>query len=368
MIGTPPLQIYESEFECCQENFADQKSGYCVSQLPIQLQPSGQPTLEVNNGLGLPDQYVAVFADGYEDGYCSNLKEHVIGTPSGEIFESEFECCQENFAYQRGGYCVSQLSMNRQPSGQPTFVNYGLGGFDVWVPVWPLTNSYESGYCSSKKEFVNSAYTQPLDSHIECCLKWFSMQNSGFCISEVEDAYQPTSTPTITGGGLKDAKFFPRFPGVGTPPATERYCDNDHNALPEWQMENYDSMGFDTQDECCDAWFPELGTACTRRLPTFGTLAPTPSSCGFYPKYSLKWETGTCVNDCDHPSNFETVSNLLFSNDEAGGIECCNTWFENNGLTQHQIGTARLSYCLEQLVVANPTFGLTAPPTRAPVS
>ena len=63
MIGTPPAQIYESEFECCQENFADQESVNCVSQLPTAMQPSGQPTLVV---AGLPDQFVAVFANGYE--------------------------------------------------------------------------------------------------------------------------------------------------------------------------------------------------------------------------------------------------------------------------------------------------------------
>jgi len=215
---------------------------------------------------------------------------------------------------------------------------------------------------------VYKAYTQPIDSHIECCINWFSMQISGFCISEVEGALQPSSSPSITGGGRPNAKFFPRFPGVGNPPATENYCDNDHRVLPQWQLENYDSMGFDTQEECCESWFPELRTACTRRQPTFGTLPPAPTDCGFYPKHGQSWDTGTCVNDCDNPPEYENLSNLIFSDDQAGGIECCNTWFENNGLTTQQIGSGRLSYCLQQMVDANPTFTLSAPPTRAPVS
>jgi hypothetical protein len=320
--------------------------------------------------MGLPEKYVAVHANGYEDGYCSNLKADVANVPDARIYETEYECCNAEFRDQSNGYCLSQIDPDdptyHQPSGAPSLVLGGLA--DMWVPVWPASNSYENGFCSNKKEYVYAAYTQPMESHIECCLTWFRFQSSQFCISEVEDQYQPTSSPTITGGGYMNAKFFPRFPGVGIPPATENYCDNDHKVLPLWQLANYDTMGFDTQDECCDAWFPELGTACTRRPPTFGTLVPTPSTCEYYPKHEGSWELGTCVNDCNHPHEYEDMlSTLMFSNDKAGGMECCNTWFENNGLTQQQIGSGRLSYCLTELQNANPSYGITAPPTRAPV-
>ena len=85
VIGTPEAQIYETEFECCTENFADQETGTCISQLDGDRQPSGQPSL---SELGLPNQFVAVRANGYDEGYCSNLKEFVIGTPEAQIYET----------------------------------------------------------------------------------------------------------------------------------------------------------------------------------------------------------------------------------------------------------------------------------------
>ena len=116
VIGTPEAQIYETEFECCTENFADQETGTCISQLDGDRQPSGQPSL---SELGLPNQFVAVRANGYDEGYCSNLKEFVIGTPEAQIYETEFECCTEEFADQTSGTCISKLDGDRQPSGQP---------------------------------------------------------------------------------------------------------------------------------------------------------------------------------------------------------------------------------------------------------
>lgn len=256
-----------------------------------------------------------------------------------------------------------------QPSGAPSFDNNGLGGLDVFVPVWPPTNSYEGGYCSNKKAdvYALNSISQPMDSQFECCVKWFGQQTSGNCIAGLPDEMQPSSQPTITGGGLPDAKFFPIwYTNTGT---EARYCDNDHNSLQSWQLANYDSMGFDTQAECCEAWFDEEGTACTGRQPVFGTLAPTPAAvCGYYPLYST-YETGTCVNDCNQPSSYEDYSNLFFSNDAAGGLECCNFWFLDNGLTPEQIGNGRFSYCIQQLIANDPTTyaGFTQPPTMAPV-
>jgi len=39
VIGTPEAQIYESEFECCTENFADQTTSTCISNLDGDRQP-----------------------------------------------------------------------------------------------------------------------------------------------------------------------------------------------------------------------------------------------------------------------------------------------------------------------------------------
>ena len=437
--GTPDAQVFDSEFECCEKNFADQESGMCVSKLPPNLQPSAAPSISLGglpgqyaaiyaNGhedgycsnlkadlknvpdarlydteyecceaefpgqaycisqisdatpnwsrpsaqptlgteLGLPEKYVAVFTNGYDGGYCSNLKADVEGISDAQIYDSELECCEKNFPDQTSGMCVSKLPAAIQPSAAPSISLGGLPGQYAAI----YANGYENGYCSNlKADLANVPDARLYDTEYECCYAEFPRQE--YCLSQIsvlDPTYsQPSSQPTVTGGGLPNAKFFPRFAGTGTPPATDSYCDNDHRSLPFWQSENYDTMGFDTQDECCEAWFPEKGTDCTRRQPTFGTLAPSPATCGYYPKHGLTWEVGTCLNDCNHPYQYENMSNLLYTNDKAGGMECCMTWFENNGLTPQQVGSGRLSYCLEQLALANPSYGISAPPTRAPV-
>ena len=370
LMNVPEGQIYDTEYDCCEGEFLGE--AYCLSHINPDdttfVQPSGAPSLE---GGGLPDQFVAVFADGYEEGYCSNLKADVIGTPELQIYASEFDCCEKNFADQTTKTCISKLPAELQPSGAPSFYNDGRGGLDVYVPFWPASNSYEGGYCSNLKEHVNRNYVAyPMDSQFECCQFWFGYQTSGVCLSKLPGELQPSSAPSFDNNGngcYPNAKFFPRWEGVGTPPATDNYCDDDLKALPSWQTNSPDiyGYGFDTLQECCDLWFPHLGESCSRRQPTCSTLPAAPIDCGFYPKHAVEWAFGTCVNDCKNRPEFDGPP-MLFTPDKAGGVECCNVWFENNGLTTKQIGSGRLSYCLEELEAANPSFDITAPPTYAP--
>ena len=88
--------LYDSMLECCDTNFGDQKSEACISKLPDNLQPSAQPSIDM---LGLPGQYVAVHANGYEDGYCSNLKADLVNVPLNQIYDTEYECCSEVFPH-----------------------------------------------------------------------------------------------------------------------------------------------------------------------------------------------------------------------------------------------------------------------------
>eukprot|EP00986_Skeletonema_menzelii_P014702 scaffold10035_cov122-Skeletonema_menzelii.AAC.2 len=163
--NVPEGQLYETEYECCSTVFPGEE--YCLSQIddtdPSFNQPSGQPSL---GELGLPGQYVAVFANGFDEGYCSNLKEHVIGTPETQIYASEFECCQENFAEQTAGFCISQLPDDLQPSAQPSIGLLGIAGKYAAVHA----NGYEDGYCSNLKADIENVPEASLyDTEYECC-------------------------------------------------------------------------------------------------------------------------------------------------------------------------------------------------------
>jgi hypothetical protein len=72
----------------------------------------------------------------------------------------------------------------------------------------------------------------------------------------------PTSSPI----GASTAKFFPIWDGW-----TNGHCDNDPTLATSGN-----SYQYDTQEECCDAWFKnQESNACMTFDPTYGSRSPT---------------------------------------------------------------------------------------------
>eukprot|EP00984_Skeletonema_dohrnii_P023982 scaffold13087_cov84-Skeletonema_dohrnii-CCMP3373.AAC.3 len=247
VIGTPENQIYESELECCTDNFADQTSGKCISMLPAELQPSAQPSITM---LGLAKQYVAVRANGYEDGYCSNLKADLVNVPEAQIYETEYECCFEEFPGEPN--CLSQIHPDdpnfHQPSGQPSLSELGLPNQFVAV----FTNGYEGGYCSNlKADVIGTPDAQIYDSEFECCTEEFADQTTGTCISNLDGDRQPSGQPSLSELGLPN-----QFVAVFTNGYEGGYCSNlkaDVIGTPEAQI-------YDSEFECCTENFADQET------------------------------------------------------------------------------------------------------------
>ncbi|KAL7491204.1 hypothetical protein ACHAWT_000740, partial [Skeletonema menzelii] len=240
--------MYESDLQPGKPLYDSMRILYCLSQIddtdPSFNQPSGQPSL---GELGLPGQYVAVFANGYDAGYCSNLKEHVIGTPEAQIYASEFECCQENFAEQTAGFCISQLPDDLQPSAQPSIGLLGIAGKYAAIHA----NGYEDGYCSNLKADIENVPEASLyDTEYECCADVFPGEE--YCLSQIDDTdpsfNQPSGQPSLGELGLPG-----QYVAVFANGREEGYCSN----LKEYVIGTSEAQIYASEFECCQENFAD---------------------------------------------------------------------------------------------------------------
>jgi hypothetical protein len=98
------------------------------------------------------------------------------------------------------------------------------------------------------------------DTQLECCKGVYATQESGACLADLPSP--PTSSPVGS-----DAVFFPIWSSWIT-----GYCDND----PAKRTPGNKSYNFNTQAECCEAWYPNQPSgACMQYDPTYGSRSPT---------------------------------------------------------------------------------------------
>jgi hypothetical protein len=234
-------KIYDTELECCKGQYASQSSGACLAALPNP--PTVSPTAD-----GGPDAYYKAPNMDWSKGYCINT----MPAPSGAvIYDTELECCKAAFAGQTSGACLAAL-----PS-PPTVSPTGENGPDAWYKKPDI--DWDDGYCTNTLPAPVGATIY--DTELECCKGQYLTQNSGACLAALP------SPPTASPIGASTAKFFPIFDTWET-----GHCDND----PTSATASTSSYRYDTQEECCDAWFKSQSTGyCMKFDPTYGSRSPT---------------------------------------------------------------------------------------------
>ncbi|KAL3804042.1 hypothetical protein HJC23_006433 [Cyclotella cryptica] len=242
-INTAPIpngrQTYDSQLACCKAAYNGQASGACLSDLPSP--PTVSPT-----GTGGLDIWYADYDLDWTAGKCINT----APIPNGrQTYDSQLACCKAAYNGQASGACLSDL-----PS-PPTVSPTGTGGLDIWYADYDL--DWTAGKCINTAPIPNGRQTY--DSQLACCKGAYSGQASGACLGDLPSA--PTAAPIGAS-----SKFFPIWSGWET-----GHCDNDPTKITSGNTYFYD-----TQAECCDAWFKDqTSNACLRFDPTYGSRSPT---------------------------------------------------------------------------------------------
>ncbi|KAL7485865.1 hypothetical protein ACHAW6_011455 [Cyclotella cf. meneghiniana] len=236
-------QGYSTELACCKAYFNGQTSRLCYSKLPNP--PTVSPTTK---GGEVANVWYADYNLDWTKGKCTNK----APVPNGhKTYESQLACCKGSYAGQASGACLAALP--NPPTVSPT--TKGGGSANVWYADYSL--DWTKGKCINKAPIPNGRQTY--ESQLACCKGSYADQASGVCLMNLQKA--PTTSPIGT-----KSKFFPIWSGWET-----GYCDNDPTKLT-----GGNSYLYDTQAECCDAWFSgQTSNACLRFDPTYGSRSPT---------------------------------------------------------------------------------------------
>ncbi|KAL7501849.1 hypothetical protein ACHAWX_000394 [Stephanocyclus meneghinianus] len=184
----------------------------------------------------------------FNKGYCTSNPAYQT---AGQGYSTELACCKAYFNGQTSRLCYSKLP--NPPTVSPT--TKGGGVANVWYADYNL--DWTKGKCTNKAPVPNGRQTY--ESQLACCKGSYAGQASGVCLMNLPKA--PTTSPIGT-----KSKFFPIWSGWET-----GYCDNDPTKLT-----GGNSYLYDTQAECCDAWFSgQASNACLRFDPTYGSRSPT---------------------------------------------------------------------------------------------
>ena len=233
------VPTYDSMLACCKAAYLGQTSGACLAALP------SPPTVSPTGVDGL-DIWYADYNLDWTKGTCINKPP----IPNGrQTYDSQLACCKAAYNGQASGACLSDLP--HPPTVSPT----GAGGLNVWYADYDL--DWTKGTCINTAPIPNGRQTY--DSQLACCKAAYNGQASGACLSDLPKA--PTASPVGTS-----SKFFPIWSGWET-----GHCDNDPTKITSGNTYFYE-----TQAECCDAWFKDQASnACLRFDPTYGSRSPT---------------------------------------------------------------------------------------------
>ncbi|KAL3788300.1 hypothetical protein HJC23_002874 [Cyclotella cryptica] len=236
-------QTYDTQLACCKGSYAGQASGTCLATLPNP--PTVSPTAK---GGGVVNVWYADYSLDWTKGKCINK----APIPNGrQTYDTQLACCKGSYAGQASGTCLATLP--NPPTVSPTAK--GGGVVNIWYADYSL--DWTKGKCINKAPIPNGRQTY--DTQLACCKGSYAGQASGACLGNLPKA--PTASPIGT-----KSKFFPIWSGWET-----GYCDNDPTKLT-----GGNSYLYDTQAECCDAWFSgQASNACLRYDPTYGSRSPT---------------------------------------------------------------------------------------------
>lgn len=212
----------------------------------------------------------------WSEGHC--IFTTTCNSPS---YATELACCQEAYAGQESGVCLS--SMENPPTTSPT----KTGGLDAWYADYSLP--WPIGVC------IN---TVPLPIHgvviyasqLACCQGAYSDQMSKACINGLVNP--PTTSPTKAGDAATD--YYPDY-SLAWP---EGKCINS-KPVPSGRPI------YTSQLACCKAAYGgQVSKVCINDLPNPPTMAPTKAGGPeeYYPDYSLAWPEGICINTVLVPS------------------------------------------------------------------
>jgi hypothetical protein len=153
---------------------------------------------------------------------------------------------------------------------------------------------WSQGHCV----FTITCNSRSYDTELACCQAEYSRQESGFCLSQLDNP--PTQHPTKIGG-----------PDIWYPDYSLNWSDGKCiNTVPVPSGR----PTYITQLACCKgAYGGQSNSACINALVNPPT--PSPTKLGgpdiWYPDYSLDWSDGKCINTVPVPSGRQTYITQL---------------------------------------------------------
>ncbi|KAL7439514.1 hypothetical protein ACHAXH_005341, partial [Discostella pseudostelligera] len=232
---------YATELACCKAEYANQESGYCISQLDNL--PTSSPTKK-----GGPDAWYPDWSLQWNEGKCINT----VPRPNNAnpIFASQLACCKSAYAGQSSNACIAALA--NPPTSGPT----KLGGPDAWYPDYSL--AWTDGKCINTVPVPSGRpiYT----TQLACCKGAYGGQLSNACIQSMVNP--PTFSPTTPGG---PNAYYPDYSLAWT----DGKCIN---TVPVPSGRPI----YTTQLACCTgAYGGQVSKACMNAIPRPQTNRPT---------------------------------------------------------------------------------------------
>ncbi|KAL7531510.1 hypothetical protein ACHAXR_004085, partial [Thalassiosira sp. AJA248-18] len=234
-----------------------------------------------NHQANLAPQWHPIYSIGWTNGYCR----YTIDCDSPG-YTSELSCCNNAYAGQMSGKCISMLP--EPPTSSPTNSDYEA---DFYYPLYEIA-SWNDGYCSNRLPlpFKNKNDRPNYNSALACCNGAYGGQMSGKCLSELPSP--PSLSPTDSGGGL--GIYYPDYDTSWD----QAYCINTR-PLPSGRPT------YSTMLACCKSAFAgQISGKCISMLPSPPTISPTNSdrtALFWYPVYEVAWDQSGCSNKLPLP-------------------------------------------------------------------